>query len=125
MGSSFFKMKDFHMKKPTMTEHRPPKGLSRAAQKWFARLQSEFGIEDAGGLLVLTAAAEAFDRTREAESMVKAEGLVTTDRFGQSKPHPAVNIARDARAQMLTALKALRLDLEPLRDGPGRPPGQY
>ena len=112
------------MKKPTMTEHRPPKGLSRAAQKWFARLQSEFGIEDAGGLLVLTAAAEAFDRTREAESMVKAEGLVTTDRFGQSKPHPAVNIARDARAQMLSALKNLHLDLEPLKS-PGRPTRQY
>ena len=92
------------MKKPTMTEHRPPKGLSRAAQKWFARLQSEFGIEDAGGLLVLTAAAEAFDRTREAESMVKAEGLTTTDRFGQRKPHPADEQACVRKARMQAQL---------------------
>ena len=108
-----------------LSTFKPPKGLSRSAQSWWSRLQSEFGIEDSGGLLVLLVAAESFDKVRQAESIVKTEGLTTTDRFGQSKPHPAVNIARDARAQMLAALKQLNLDLEPLRDGPGRPPGQF
>jgi phage terminase small subunit len=107
------------------TNQKPPKGLSIAAKRWWCHLQTEFGIEDPGGLVILTAAAEAFDRTKQAEAMVKAEGLTTLDRFGQQKPHPAVNIARDARAQMLTAIKQLRLDIEPLRDGPGRPPGQF
>ncbi|SRR5216684_5249633 len=112
------------MKKPTMTEHRPPKGLSRAAQKWWARLQVDFSIVDPGGIAILTAGAEALDRTHQAEAMIKTEGLTTVDRFGQSKPHPCVNIARDSRAQMMAALKQLRLDIEPLRDV-GRPPGRY
>jgi P27 family predicted phage terminase small subunit len=103
---------------------RPPKALSTPAKRWWSEIQNEFGIEDPGGILILTAAAEAFDRTRQADAMIKAEGLTTTDRFGQKKSHPAVNIARDARAQMLAAIKQLRLDLEPVRDGPGRPPGR-
>ena len=45
------------------------------------------------------------------------------DRYGQLKAHPAVNIERDARAAMLAALKAMNLDVEPLRDRPGRPGG--
>jgi phage terminase small subunit len=110
------------MGKPT--EHRPPKGLSRAAQKWWSRLQEDFNIVDPGGLAILTAGAEALDRTRQAEAQIKVEGLTVLDRWQQAKPHPCVNIARDSRAQMLAALKALRLDIEPLRDV-GRPPGQY
>jgi glutathione S-transferase len=45
------------------------------------------------------------------------------DRFGQPKPHPLLATERDARAQFLAALKALNLDLEPLRDRVGRPGG--
>ncbi len=47
---------------------------------------------------------------------------MTIDRFVQRKPHPLLAAERDARAQMLAALKALNLDLEPLKDR-GRPPG--
>jgi hypothetical protein len=89
------------------------------------QIQSEFGIEDPAGLLLLTEAVECFDRKRQAEIIIKVEGLTTPDRFGQKKPHPCVAIARDARAQMLVALTKLRLDVEPLRDGPGRPPGHF
>src|ERR1700730_11603229 len=113
------------MKKPTMTEHiRPPKWLSRAAQKWWRRLRDDFGIEDSAGVALLTAAAEALDRTREAEAQVKAEGLTVLDRWQQAKPHPCVGVARDSRAQMMAALKALRLDIEPVK-AVGRPPGRY
>jgi hypothetical protein len=37
------------------------------------------------------------------------------------KVNPAVNAERDARSGMLHAFKALNLDVEPLRDGAGRP----
>jgi phage terminase small subunit len=103
---------------------KPPKTLSPAARRWWSSIQVEFGIEDAGGLLVLTTAAEAFDRMKAAEAMIQRDGMTALDRFRQPKPHPAVNIERDARGQMLAALRDLRLDLEPLRDGPGRPPGR-
>jgi hypothetical protein len=48
---------------------------------------------------------------------------VSTDRFGQLRAHPAVAIERDARDQMLRALKLLNLDIEPLRGRVGRPAG--
>jgi hypothetical protein len=46
------------------------------------------------------------------------------DRFDVMKPHPLLAAERDARSQFLQGLKSLNLDLEPLRDRPGRPPGK-
>ena len=71
----------------------------------------------------MTTAAEAFDRMKKAEDIIEREGMIALDRFKQPKAHPAVVIERDSRAQMLVALRDLHLDLEPLRDRPGRPNG--
>ena len=101
----------------------PPKDLSVAAKRWWREIEAEYGIEDAGGLLVLQSACEAFDRMRQAQAILAAEGLVTRDRFGQAKVHPAAIVERDSRAQLLAAIKQLNLDLEPLKDRPGRPMG--
>ena len=97
--------------------------LSPEAQAWFDRLQAEYGISDAAGLLLLQTAMEAFDRLAECQASIALHGASCPDRFGQLKPHPLLGPERDSRAQMLAALKALNLDLEPLRDGPGRPSG--
>lgn len=105
-------------------QSKPPKRLSREAQDWWRRLQEEYGIEDEAGRLLLMTAMESFDRMRLAQNAVKRTGATCRDRFGQLKAHPLLTVERDARAQMLAALKALNLDLEPLRDGPGRPPGR-
>ena len=43
----------------------------------------------------------------------------------QPRAHPLLAVERDSRAQMLAAMKALNLDLEPPRDGPGRPGGVF
>src|SRR5687768_5906218 len=92
---------------------KPPQ-LSAEGRKLWKDLQQEYGITDSGGLLILSAACEAFDRMRAAQKLIQGEGMTTTDRFGQSKPHPAVVIERDSRGQMLSALKQLNLDVEPL-----------
>jgi len=97
--------------------------LSPEAQAWFDRLRSEYGIEDSAGLLLLQSAMEAFDRLQECSASIAAHGASCPDRFGQLKAHPLLGPERDARAAMLSALKSLNLDLEPLRDGPGRPAG--
>jgi P27 family predicted phage terminase small subunit len=102
----------------------PPKNLSREATKLWRGLQTEYGITDPGGLLILRSGLEAFDRMREAQQILSAEGMTTTDRFGQPKAHPLTIVERDSRAAMLAALKQLNLDIEPLRDGPGRPGGR-
>ncbi len=84
---------------------------------------AEYAISDPGGRLLLATGLEAFDRMREAQKAIKADGATVQDRFGQPKAHPLLTVERDSRAQMLMCLKALNLDLEPLRDGPGRPGG--
>jgi hypothetical protein len=58
----------------------------------------------------------------EAQATIAAEGITFRDRFGQPRQHPATLVERDSRAAMVRCLNLLGLDLEPLRDGPGRPP---
>ena len=102
---------------------KPPRGLSREAARWWRRLTTEYEIGDDAGHLILMTAMEAFDRMRQAQAVLATDGLSITDRFDQIKAHPLCVVERDSRAQMMAALKALNLDIEPLRDGPGRPPG--
>ena len=108
-------------KKPPAPEG-VPLGLSDDAARWWASLQADFPLSDSAGRLLLETALRAFDRAEEARRMVEAEGAVVRDRFEQPGPHPAIRIERDSRAQMLTALKALNLDIAPARP-PGRPSG--
>lgn len=102
----------------------PPKGLSTEAKRWWKRLRTEYEIEDDAGLLLLQTGLEAFDRMRLAQEAIARDGMTVRDRFGQPKPHPLLPAERDARAQMLAALRALNLDVEPLQDRPGRPAGR-
>lgn len=106
------------------TTPKVPPGLSAAAAAWWKRLLTEYSIEDSAGLLLLQTALEAHDRMYQARDLIAKHGAVTVDRFGQLRPNPATTIERDSRAAMLSALKALNLDLEPLRDAAGRPPGR-
>jgi P27 family predicted phage terminase small subunit len=101
-----------------------PKGLSTEAKAWWKRLRTEYEIEDDAGLLLLQTGLEAFDRMRLAQAAIARDGMTILDRFDQRKPHPLLPAERDARAQMLAALRALNLDVEPLHDRPGRPAGR-
>ena len=103
---------------------RAPAHLSDEARRWWRELQKEYAIGDAAGLLLLQTACEAHDRMKMAQAAIAREGQTVMDRFDQAKPHPLLTVERDARAAMLAALKQLNLDLEPLRDGPGRPGGR-
>jgi P27 family predicted phage terminase small subunit len=103
---------------------RPPKGISDEAKAWWKAITTEYAVDDEAGLLLLETALQAFDRLRQAQALIAEYGAVTKDRWGQLRPNPACTIERDSRAAMLAALKALNLDLEPLRDKPGRPPGR-
>ena len=103
---------------------RPPKGISEEAKAWWKAITTEYAVDDEAGRLLLETALQAFDRMRQAQTLIAEHGAVTKDRWGQLRPNPACTIERDSRAAMLAALKALNLDLEPLRDKPGRPPGR-
>jgi P27 family predicted phage terminase small subunit len=102
----------------------PPDELSKEAKTWWRRLVDEYAIEDQAGHLLLQMALQSFDRMNEARELIAKHGAVVTDRWGQLRANPACTVERDSRAAMLAALKALNLDLEPLRDQPGRPSGR-
>ena len=74
-------------------------------------------------MLVLLQALESYDAMRAATARIDAEGLTTLDRHGQLKGHPCAVTEATARRQYLAALASLKLDFEPIHDGPGRPAG--
>ena len=103
---------------------KPPKTLSSEARRWWNRLHAGYQLDDEGALLTLQTTLEAFDRMRDAQEIIRTEGMTIRDRFGQPRAHPASVVERDSRAAMMGGLKALNLEIEPLRDGPGRPGGR-
>ena len=107
---------------PSMLD--PPGDLSPESAAWFVKIVREYGIADESGVLILSEAMRAYDHATEARSILKTEGLTVTDRYGQHRPHPAAGIARDMQKNFLACMKALNLDCEPVRPGPGRPPGR-
>ena len=99
------------------------KNLSQEASDLRAGLLREYDISDEAGLAILNTAMEAFDLMHDSQAVIDAQGLTVTGDRGNIKAHPLLAVVRDSRAQFLMALKHLNLDLEPLRPGPGRPPG--
>ena len=94
--------------------------LSERAKKLKDSIKKEYDITDEAGLAILDTACEALDLMRKSQKVVDRDGLTVTGDRGQIKAHPLLSIIRDSRAQFLMALKHLNLDLEPLRDRPGR-----
>jgi len=95
------------------------KNKKKARQKRL-ELQKAYAITDEGGENILSVFESALVTVYECEDAVTKDGLKVTDRWGQVKPHPLLPVLRDARAQVLASLKALNLDLEPLKSV-GRP----
>ena len=107
-----------------MSTQKAPSHLTAEAKKIWREILDEYAIDDAAGLRILRVALEAFDRAQAARATIDKDGMTVKDKFGQTKPHPLLPIERDSRAAFLAGLKALNLDLEPLRDRPGRPAGR-
>jgi phage terminase small subunit len=83
--------------------------MSPEARRLWLRLHVNFRPDDVGSAQVLEAGLRAFDTMRQAEVILRAEGVVTQDRYGVSKAHPACDIARQARSQWIAALQLLGL----------------
>ena len=101
----------------------PVAHLSEESKRIWKEITGEYEIIDAAGLRILRVSLEAFDRAQRARVIIDADGLTVTDKAGQIKSHPLLPVERDSRAAFLAGLKALNLDLEPLK-GIGRPPGR-
>jgi P27 family predicted phage terminase small subunit len=97
-----------------------PPNLSPDAQELWRQVTREWELETSS-LAVLRVACESMTEMQECQKVIKKEGRVTKDRWGQLKPNPCVAQLRDARTSFLRAVKQLGLDLEPLNPHPGRP----
>lgn len=97
----------------------PPDHLTERAQKLWADTVDAFSLAS-HQLELLRRLCEASDRADEARELLAADGLTVVDRYGQVKPHPAVNIERDARLAEARLIRELAL--EPGEPETPRPP---
>ncbi|MCI1191609.1 hypothetical protein MOJ79_07125 [Calidifontimicrobium sp. SYSU G02091] len=103
-------MKNPSRSKPrTVDLAKPPEHLSPESRELWRRLLDDYHLDDAAGLALVRAACEAFDRAEGARRLIAAEGATLRDRFSQLKAHPAVAVERDARGQLIAAVRAMRL----------------
>jgi P27 family predicted phage terminase small subunit len=91
-----------------------PSHLRAATANWWRAVVAEYDLSPSD-LHVLEAAATHWDRTIEAREILAAsdDGLLTKDRFGQLKEHPAIAIEQNSTRLFLAALRQLGLDMEP------------
>jgi len=89
-------------------EPRPPDHLSKRSKAFWRKITARYALETEH-FEVLRKALEASDRADEAGDLLRREGITTTDRYGQVKPHPATSIELHNRAAFLRLLEALRL----------------
>lgn len=101
---------------------RPPKHLAERGRTFWAHVASAFALEDSD-LPLLTAAAEMLDRAEQAKHKLAAEGMTAVDRFGQTKPHPAVEIERASLLAFVRIRRELGLDAGPADSRPPLPKG--
>ena len=96
--------------------------LEPATRKWITSLKKRFVLEDYHERLLILCG-QSWDRAQQARRIIEKEGSIQTDRFGQKKPHPSIQIESQ---NMLTFAKLLResgIDLEKAEGS--RPPRQY
>lgn len=86
-------------------------------------LVDDYGIQDSGGQCLIVAFADAFTTELACLEQIEKDGLTILDRYGKPRAHPLLPTLRDARSAKLQALKALHLDVEPVKPI-GRPPGR-
>lgn len=92
-----------------MSGFKAPAHLEAATRRWVTGILDEFSLES-HHYKILVKAAEAHDRGEDARKILKADGIVISDRFGTKKAHPAVAIERDARVAFMRAVRELGLD---------------
>jgi hypothetical protein len=101
---------------PTDTP-KPPKGLPAEVRRWWLDIVTGWNLDQAA-LATLYTAAEAYAAELKAIADIRQRGQLV-----DGKVNPSMRVARDMGLVKLRAIKALNLDLEPLRDRAGRPPG--
>jgi len=94
---------------------RAPTHLSRGARRWWRAVVEGYDLET-HHLVILTAAAEAWDRKEQARGLIAEEGTVIWDVSGERVTHPAVQVEDTAARRMASLIQDLGLDATPPQD---------
>jgi P27 family predicted phage terminase small subunit len=97
--------------KAAPTGSTPPADLGLTGRELWLRLVNAYKVDDEHGQTVLALACRAADREQACRKRIEKDGVAVTDKWGQTKPHPLLAAERDARAQVLAALRALSLPI--------------
>jgi len=88
-----------------------PKHLKPATKRWFEHVVNEYQL-DSHHLRLLQLAAESWNRSQEARTLLAKEGITVKNRHDESVPHPAISIERDSAIRFSRLLRELDLDIE-------------
>ncbi len=89
----------------------PPKHLSASAKQFWRSVVEVFDLEG-HTLGLLESACIQLHRSEEARAIVAKEGMIMKDRFGQPKPHPAVELERQAHLAFLRLGREIGLSVD-------------
>jgi hypothetical protein len=101
----------------------PSSTFGEAGQRLWSAVQAEFDVSDVAGRELLGQACRAADRAESLAARISIDGEVIRTKTGL-RAHPALPAELAARGFVVKTLLRLGINYEPLRLGPGRPPGR-
>jgi P27 family predicted phage terminase small subunit len=93
----------------TTTVKKPPEHLKEEGRKIWRKIAGESELDEPSALILQTLC-EQYERMNEARELIKSDGLIVKDRFGQQKQHPAYANELSAAAAMMRAWRLLGYD---------------
>ena len=108
---------------PDLTGSQPSRPLGAHGRALWRKTTTEYRIEDAAGVEMLTQACRALDRAEGLADRIAEDGDIIRTPTG-IKAHPGIREELAARGFVVRTLQKLGLNFEPLHAGPGRPPGR-
>ncbi|MEW6659171.1 MAG: P27 family phage terminase small subunit [Thermodesulfobacteriota bacterium] len=107
------------LKKPKNIAVPAPKHLSKAAKELWADLVEDYDFES-HQFELLRLLCESLDRLEACRKQLKKDGCFLKNRFGETKPHPALREEREHKVLFARLARELNLDLE-IPDSPRKP----
>jgi hypothetical protein len=108
---------------PPVNRLQPPPNLRASGATCWARIMTEYDVQDAGGLELLNQLCAGLDDIASYDAIIDAEGVMIRTKTG-TKAHPLLKERLSVRAFVARTIVRLGLNVEVIRPTSGRPPGQ-
>jgi hypothetical protein len=107
---------------PTSIRPEPPSKLGEPGLSLWSAIQTEYRVDDAAGVALLTQACRAADRAEALAAIIERDGMTIDTKIGM-KAHPCIKDELAARAFICRTLQRLGLNLEAVKPigRPSRP----